>query len=95
MFKNDQNNGFYSQELGFTIQNFKHFRFVENLKHDSNWLNLFKAHTDSFHVMQKEFDFLWNLDSQGAPSAHLGYSGHLSMFHNLSENNLNHNKITL
>lgn len=85
LFKNDQNNGFYSPELDFTIQNFKHFRFVENLKHDSNWLNLFKAHADSFYVMQKEFEFLWNIDSDGRPNANLGYHGHLSTLRSLSQ----------
>lgn len=85
LFKNDRNNGYYSQELNFTIQNFKHFRFVENLKHDSNWLNLFKAHTDSFYVMQKEFNFLWNLNADGVPDANLGYRGHLSKSYSLSQ----------
>jgi len=84
LFKNDQNNGYYVKELDFNIQNFKHFRFVENLKHDSNWLSLFKAHTDSFNVMQKEFNFLWNLNSNGIPDANLGYQGHMSKFYALS-----------
>lgn len=85
LFKYDQGGGYYSKELDFTIQNLKHFRFVENLKHDSEWLNLFKAHTDSFYTMQKEFEFLWNINADGKPDAHLGYAGHLSIFHNLSQ----------
>jgi hypothetical protein len=85
LFKYDRAGGYYSKELDFTIQNFKHFRFVENLKHDTEWLQLFKAHTDSFYSMQKEFEFLWNRNEDGKPDAQLGYTGHLSAFRSLSQ----------
>jgi hypothetical protein len=85
LFKCDRSSGYYAKEIDFTIRNFKHFRFVENLKHDTEWLRLFKAHTDSFYAMQKEFEFLWNHNEDGKPDARLGYKGHLSTFYNLSQ----------
>jgi hypothetical protein len=85
LFKCDRSSGYYTKEIDFTIRNFKHFRFVENLKHDTEWLRLFKAHTDSFYAMQKEFEFLWNHNEDGKPDARLGYKGHLSTFYNLSQ----------